>query len=66
LVSTSEFIDVKAYLQTILSTRKKSDKKEGPTLRKRESADRTETETQTPTVGTEKDEDKPPVLRRRD
>jgi len=66
LVSTSEFIDVKAYLQTILSTRKKSDKKEGPTLRKRESTDRTETETQTPTVGTEKDEDKPPVLRRRD
>lgn len=66
LVSTSEFIDVKAHLQTILSNRKKSDKKEGPTLRKRESADRAETETQTPSVGTEKDEDKPPVLRRRD
>jgi predicted Zn-dependent protease len=66
LVSTSEFLDVKAHLQTILSTRKKSDKKQGPTLRKRESADRTETNTQTPSVGTEKDEDKPPVLRRRD
>jgi predicted Zn-dependent protease len=66
LVSTSEFDDVKARLQTILSTRKKSDKKEGPTLRKRESADRTGTDTQTTTGGQDKEEDKPPVLRRRD
>jgi hypothetical protein len=66
LVSTSEFEDVKSRLQTILSTRKKSDKKEGPTLRKRESADRTGTDTQTTSGDQDKTDDKPPVLRRRD
>lgn len=67
LVSTSEFEDIKARLQTVMSMRKKTDKKEGPTLRKREADDRTDTET--PTTGEpSKDDgdDKPPVLRRRD
>jgi predicted Zn-dependent protease len=65
LVSTSEFDDVKGRLQSIMSLRKKSDKKEGPTLRKREAADTT---TDSQTTGTSKDDgdDKPPVLRRRD
>ncbi|MGD0922438.1 MAG: M48 family metalloprotease [Terriglobia bacterium] len=63
LVSTSEFDDVKTRLQSIMSL-KKSEKKEGPTLRKRESTDQAGTG-QKPT-DTGKDEDKPPVLRRRD
>ncbi|MBZ5543383.1 MAG: M48 family metalloprotease [Acidobacteriia bacterium] len=66
LVSTSEFDDVKAHLQTILTNRRRNEKKEGPTLRKRESTDRTETDTQTTTGGQDKTDDKPPVLRRRD
>ena len=65
LVSTSEFDDVKGRLQSIMSMKRKTDKKEGPTLRKREAADTT---TDTQTTGTSKDDgdDKPPVLRRRD
>jgi predicted Zn-dependent protease len=64
LVSTSEFEDVKARLQSIMSLKKKGEKREGPTLRKREPTDQTGTEQQ-PT-DTSKGEDKPPVLRRRD
>lgn len=66
LVSTSEFDDVKGRLQSIMSLKRKSDKKEGPTLRKREAADTTTTDSQT--EGKSKDDggDKPPVLRRRD
>jgi predicted Zn-dependent protease len=64
LVSTSEFEDVKARLQSIMSLKKKGEKKEGPTLRKRETTDRAGTEPQPAEKG--KDEDKPPVLRRRD
>jgi predicted Zn-dependent protease len=64
LVSTSEFDDVKARLQSIMSLKKKGEKKEGPTLRKRETGEQTGTE---PTAGEKKpEEDKPPVLRRRD
>lgn len=65
LVSTSEFDDVKGRLQSIMSLKRKTDKKEGPTLRKREAADTT---TDPQTTGKSKDdgEDKPPVLRRRD
>jgi len=64
LVSTSEFDDVKARLQSIMSLKKKGEKKEGPTLRKRETGEQTSTE---PTAGEKKpEEDKPPVLRRRD
>lgn len=65
LVSTSEFEDMKARLQTIMSHRKSSDKEEGPTLRKRDAADQTAGGTdqgQTP----QPDDEKPPVLRRRD
>jgi predicted Zn-dependent protease len=64
LVSTSEFDDVKARLQSIMSLKKKGGKKEGPTLRKRETGEQAGTE---PTPGEKKqDEEKPPVLRRRD
>ena len=63
LVSTSEFDDVKTRLQSIMSLRK-SEKKEGPTLRKREATDQAGTEQKPAEKG--KDEDKPPVLRRRD
>lgn len=64
LVSTSEFDDVKARLQSIMSLKKKGDKKEGPTLRKRETGEQAGAE---PTPGEKKqDEEKPPVLRRRD
>lgn len=64
LVSTSEFDDVKARLQSVMSLKKKGEKKEGPTLRKRETGEQAGTE---PTPGDKKqDEDKPPVLRRRD
>ena len=58
LVSTSEFDDVKARLQIMISSRKKATK-EGPTLRKRE-----ETKEGKPEKPGE--EEKPPVLRRRD
>jgi hypothetical protein len=65
LVSTSEFDDVKARLQSLLTNRKKTDKKEGPTLRKRDSADQTTGGTTTePEKG--KEDEKPPVLKRRD
>ncbi len=64
LVSTSEFDDVKARMQTVISNRKKGQKGDsGPTLKKRETAEKTTTDTgEKP-----KDEgdDKPPVLRRR-
>ena len=67
LVSTSEFDDVKGRLQSVMSMKRKTDKKEGPTLRKREAADTSTTDGQT-TEGKSKDDgdDKPPVLRRRD
>ena len=67
LVSTSEFEDVKARLQSLMTTRKKTDKKEGPTLRKRDAADQTTGDTtgQDQTQGSKEDE-KPPVLKRRD
>jgi predicted Zn-dependent protease len=66
LVSTSEFDDVKTRLEAILTYRKKYEKKEGPTLRRRESTDRSETGAQTTSGGQNTEEDKPPVLRRRD
>jgi len=66
LVSTSEFDDVKGRLQSIMSLKKKSDKKEGPTLRKREAADTTTPDTQAGGKSKDEGEDKPPVLRRRD
>jgi predicted Zn-dependent protease len=63
LVSTSEFEDVKARLQAVMNL-KKAERKEGPTLRKRETTDQGSAE---PAPSEKKqDEDKPPVLRRRD
>ena len=67
LVSTSEFDDIKARLQSVLSNLRKGDKKEGPTLRKREADDRTDSGVQTTGEPSKDDgEDKPPVLKRRD
>ena len=66
LVSTSEFEDIKARLQSVISVRKKGEKKEGPTLRKREVGDRTGSETETGKPSEDQGEEKPPVLRRRD
>jgi predicted Zn-dependent protease len=70
LVSTSEFDDVKARLQQVISNRKKLKPGEsgGPTLRKRQPTDQTTTQTQ-PTsqgTGTSSGDDQPPVLKRRD
>jgi predicted Zn-dependent protease len=66
LVSTSEFDDVKARLQSLMTTRKKTDKKEGPTLRKRDAADQTTGDTAEPDQTKGKEDEKPPVLKRRD
>jgi len=66
LVSTSEFDDVKSRLQMVMSNRKKTERP-GPTLRKRETTDKTTTATaQTPGQDQSKDDDTPPVLKRRD
>jgi predicted Zn-dependent protease len=65
LVSTSEFDDVKSRLQTVMS-RKKTDKREGPTLRKRDAADQTTGDTETTDQGKGKEDEKPPILKRRD
>ncbi|HEV2351946.1 MAG TPA: M48 family metallopeptidase [Terriglobia bacterium] len=64
LVSTSEFDDIKARLNTMISNRKKNKQQEGPTLKKR---DGTETASKQPAGTKGKDSsDTPPVLRRRD
>ncbi|HEV2492091.1 MAG TPA: M48 family metallopeptidase [Terriglobia bacterium] len=67
LVSTSEFDDVKSRLQMVMSNRRKLEKP-GPTLQKRTTkTDQTST-SQTPSSqsGQSKQDDTPPVLRRRD
>ena len=70
LVSTSEFDDVKARLQQVISNRKKLKPGDsgGPTLRKRQPTDQTTTQTQQPPQGTDTSggDDQPPVLKRRD
>ncbi len=67
LVSTSEFEDVKARLQSVIKTRRQSDKQEGPTLRKRDNSDRTDTGVEsTGEPSKDSGEDTPPVLKRRD
>jgi predicted Zn-dependent protease len=65
LVSTSEFDDIKARLQTVISQHKRQKGDSGPTLRKRESTDKTTTQTgqQQPS---DQGDDQPPVLKRRD
>jgi len=63
LVSTSEFDDIKARLQTVITQRKRQKGDSGPSLRKRESPDsNTQTGQQQPGSG----DDSPPVLKRRD
>ncbi len=66
LVSTSEFDDIKARLQTATSNRRKQEKA-GPTLDKREAADRDTTrQTESKGQGKAQGDEKPPVLHRRD
>jgi len=67
LVSTSEFDDIKARLQTVISQHKKQQKADsGPTLRKRESPNDQTTTTQGGQPTTDQGDDQPPVLKRRD
>ncbi len=67
LVTTSEFDDIKARLNTVISNRRKQKGESGPTLRKRDTSDQTTT-TQTEPQQKKDDSggDTPPVLRRRD
>jgi hypothetical protein len=70
LVSTSEFDDVKARLQQVISNRKKLKPGEtgGPTLRKRQPSDQTSAPTQTAGQSSGSSgagDEQPPVLKRR-
>lgn len=66
LVSTSEFDDVKARLQMVMSNRRKLEKP-GPTLQKRTTKTDQKPTTQTPSqTGQSTQDDTPPVLHRRD
>jgi len=71
LVSTSEFDDVKARLQQVISNRKRLKPGEtgGPTLRKRQPSDQTSAPTQTAgqpsSGGSTAGDEQPPVLKRR-
>jgi len=66
LVSTSEFDDIKARLQTLITQHKRQQKGDsGPTLRKRESPDSSSTTQAGQQTNTDGD-DAPPVLKRRD
>ena len=66
LISTSEFDDVKSRMQIVISNRKRGQKEQtGPTLKKRETTEKT-TQTQQPSDKPDQTDDKPPVLRRRD
>jgi len=66
LVSTSEFDDVKARLQMVMSNRRKLEKP-GPTLQKRTTKTDQKPTSQTPSqTGQSTQDDTPPVLRRRD
>src|SRR5208283_3895954 len=71
LVSTSEFDDIKARLQTVITQRKRQKPGDsGPTLRKHQTPDSTTTTTQSGTGQQPSDsstgDDQPPVLKRRD
>lgn len=66
LVSTSEFDDVKARLQMVMSNRRKLEKP-GPTLQKRVTKTDQKPASQTPSqTGQSTQDDTPPVLHRRD
>ncbi len=65
LVSTSEFDDVKARLQTVMTHQKRQKKDDsGPSLRKKEAPQTSTTQSGQPT--NTNDDDQPPVLKRRD
>ncbi len=64
LVTTSEFDDIKARLQTVASNRKLQEKP-GPTLQKHETPDQSTKQTPPGDQGKDQGDDKPPVLRRR-
>jgi predicted Zn-dependent protease len=63
LVSTSEFDDIKARLQTVITQRKRQKGDSGPSLRKRETPDTQSGQQKTDSSG---GDDQPPVLKRRD
>ncbi len=64
LVSTSEFDDVKARLQRVITQHKRMKKDDsGPTLRKKETPETSTTQSGQQTTN---DDDQPPVLKRRD
>ncbi|HEV2495075.1 MAG TPA: M48 family metalloprotease [Terriglobia bacterium] len=66
LVTTSEFDDIKARLQTATTTRRKPEKT-GPTLERRERPDGSTTaQAESGDRGRDQDDSKPPVLQRRD
>ena len=66
LVSNSEFDDVKARLQTVISQHKKLQKGDsGPTLRKREPTDQTTQSGSGQQKPSDQGDDQPPVLQRR-
>ncbi|HZT68941.1 MAG TPA: M48 family metallopeptidase [Terriglobia bacterium] len=66
LVSTSEFNDMKARLEGVMSMRRKMEKAEGgPTLEKRQPDNKTSPTAQ-PGGQQNPDDEKPPVLKRRD
>jgi len=66
LVSTSEFNDMKTRLEGVMSMRRKMEKAEGgPTLKKRQPKTTTSPGTQ-PSGQQNPEDDKPPVLKRRD
>ena len=67
LVSTSEFDDIKARLQTVMSQHRRLKTDSGPTLRKRDpgAVDKTSGQTQSGQP-TSSGDDQPPVLKRRD
>jgi len=62
LVSTSEFDDMKARLETIITQHKRQKSDTGPSLRKREAPNTTQSGKQK----TDSGDDQPPVLKRRD
>jgi predicted Zn-dependent protease len=67
LVSTSEFDDVKARMQQVISNRKKLKPGDsGPSLKRRQSTDQTQTQQAPQGTNPNSGGDQPPVLKRRD
>jgi predicted Zn-dependent protease len=68
LVSTSEFDDIKARLETVMTQHKRQQKSDsGPTLRKKDpGADKTSTQSGQSGQQTDSGDEQPPVLKRRD